>query len=75
MLKGKKGMVVCPAGHTEEELETAGIADSIRTVMLYDRMTHVGMESAELHLLGGCPEEENRKHHLQRAYELGCSLK
>jgi NAD(P)H dehydrogenase (quinone) len=70
-LKGKNGLVICPAGHTEEELEEAGIAESIRKVMLYDRMTHVGMEKAELYLLGGCPEEVNRKKNLERAHQLG----
>ncbi len=70
-LKGKKGLVICPAGHTEEQLEEVGIAESIRKVMLYDRMIHVGMEKAELHLLGGCPEEKKRKNNLERAYQLG----
>ena len=66
--------MICCAGHTEEELEEAGITESIRTVMLYDRITHVGMEEGELHLLGGCPEEENRKNNLERAYQLGRSI-
>jgi NAD(P)H dehydrogenase (quinone) len=73
-LKGKKGLVICCAGHTKEELEEAGIAESIRTVMLYDRMTHVGMEGAGLYLLGGCPEEVNRKNNLAWVYRLGRRL-
>lgn len=74
-LKGKKGMVICPAGHTEEELEEVGILESIRKVMLYDRMTHVGMEQAELYLLGGCPEKENRDKYLEWAYQHGRNFK
>ncbi|MGB9838630.1 NAD(P)H-dependent oxidoreductase [Methanothermobacter sp.] len=37
-------VVLCSAGHTEEQLERTGIAESIRSVMLGDRLLGVDVK-------------------------------
>ncbi len=75
-----KALVICPAGHTEEHLEDTGIAESMRRVMLGDRLLGVGVKEAHLEILGGMVAtilgegEEVRRANLKRAYQLGSSF-
>ena len=58
-----KALVICPAGHTEEHLEETGIAESMRRVMLRDRLLGVGIPKAtRLYQI----LKENGLKHLQR---------
>jgi NAD(P)H dehydrogenase (quinone) len=68
-----KAVVICPAGHTVEHLEETGIAESMRRIMLDDRLLGVGVREARMEILGGMmPKDETyAKEHLDRAYELG----
>ena len=71
-----RALVICPAGHTEEHLEEIGIAQSMRRIMLDDRLLGVGIGRAEMVILGGMtPDvEDTREANLERAYELGKSF-
>jgi NAD(P)H dehydrogenase (quinone) len=68
-----KALVLCPAGHTVEHLEEIGIAESMRRVMLGDRLLGVGVGEARMEILGGMMgnDEAIRKRNLERAYQLG----
>jgi NAD(P)H dehydrogenase (quinone) len=72
-----KALVICPAGHTEEHLEEIGIADSMRRVMVNDRLLGVGVREARMEILGGMVAtvlgegDEVRRGNLERAYALG----
>jgi NAD(P)H dehydrogenase (quinone) len=72
-----KALVICPAGHTVEHLEEIGIAESMRRVMLNDRLRGVGVEDARMEILGGMVAaamgegEQVRRENLDRAYHLG----
>jgi len=72
----KKALVICPAGHTAEHLEEIGIAESMRRVMMHDRLLGVGVKEARIEILGGMvlDDETNRKKNLERAYRLGRDL-
>ena len=72
-VKIKKGLVICPAGHTVEHLEEIGIAESMRRVMLQDRLLGVGVAEARMEILGGMvlDDESYRTANLERAYRLG----
>lgn len=61
------------AGHTEDHLEKIGIADSMRRVMLNDRLLGVGVKLAHMEILSGMMplDDKYREQNLQRAYELG----
>jgi NAD(P)H dehydrogenase (quinone) len=69
----EKALVICPAGHPAEHLEETGIAQSMRCIMLNDRLLGVGVKEAMLEILGGMVEQDPaiRERNLQRAYELG----
>ena len=69
----KKALALCPAGHTVEHLEETGIADSMRRVMLNDRLLGVGVKQAHMEILGGMtpPDDRRRERNLRTAYELG----
>lgn len=69
----EKALVLCPAGHPVEHLEEIGIADSMRRVMLNDRLLGVGVKQAEMEILGGMVENDAsiRNRNLERAYILG----
>jgi NAD(P)H dehydrogenase (quinone) len=69
----EKALVLCPAGHTAEHLEVIGIAESMRCIMLKDRLLGVGVKEARMEILGGMTpaDEAVRKNNLKRAYELG----
>lgn len=69
----EKALVLCPAGHTVEHLEEIGIAESMRCVMLKDRLLGVGVKQARMEILAGTTAggDTLRKNHLKRAYYLG----
>jgi NAD(P)H dehydrogenase (quinone) len=72
----EKAVVVCPAGHPEEFLEETGIAESMRKIILGDRLLGVGVKEARLELLGGQVLDDRaiREKNLRRAYEIGRDL-
>ena len=69
----EKALVLCAAGHTVEHLEETGIAESMRRVMLNDRLLGVGVKGAEMEILGGMVDADDAvcKRNLERAYQLG----
>jgi len=71
-----KALVLCPAGHTVRQLEEIGIAESMRRLMLNDRLLGVGVKEAEMVILGGATLNDKavRDANLERAYELGRSF-
>lgn len=70
-------VILCPAGHTVEDLERTGLAQSMGKIMLEDRMPGLGARKAEMVILGGMtddPNGVNRKRNLERAREVGLNL-
>ena len=69
----KRAVVICSAGHTVEHLEETGIAESMRRIMLEDRLLGVGVKEARMEILGGMMpnDDTNRQANLDRAYGLG----
>jgi len=69
----EKALVLCSAGHTVEHLEETDIADSMRRIMLNDRLLGVGVKQAHMEILGGMMplDDTHREQNLRRAYELG----
>ena len=41
-------LIICPAGHTVEYLEEIGIAESMRKIMISDRLLSVGVQEAKM---------------------------
>lgn len=72
----KKAVVICSAGHTVEHLEEIGIAESMRRVMLNDRLLGIGVKEAMMEILGGMmPQDDSfREENLKKAYNLGRNL-
>jgi NAD(P)H dehydrogenase (quinone) len=72
----QKAVAICTAGHTEEHLEQCGVAESMRKIMLQDRLLGIGVREAGLHILGGMMpgDDSYREANLVKAYELGRSL-
>ena len=72
----EKAVVLCSAGHPIEHLEEIGIAESMRRIMLNDRLLGVGVKAAEMEILGGMmPGDDScRQGNLDRAYSLGRSF-
>jgi len=71
----KAGIVICPAGHPNRLLEETGIAESMRNVMLNDRLAD-RFEYKEMIILGGTLEMEKvREQHLAKAYQKGKRIK
>jgi len=72
-IKTAKALVLCPAGHTVEHLEEIGIAESMRRVMLNDRLLGVGVQQAHMEILGGMTGNDPivRKRNLDKAFQLG----
>lgn len=69
-----KALVLCPAGHTIENLDKTGIAESMRRLYLNDRLRpEVGIARADLVLLAGMTEgdEDMGDRNLAIAYRLG----
>lgn len=69
----EKALVLCSAGHTLEHLEEIGIAQSMRCIMLKDRLSGAGVKQARMEILGGTTggEDTLRQRHLTRVYQLG----
>ena len=71
-----KALVICPAGHPLDHLEETGIAESMRRVMLNDRLLGVGVKKAQMEILGGMinNDPDVRKQNLETAYQLGLNF-
>ena len=69
----KKALVICSAGHTVENLEETGIAESMRCIILKDRLQNVGFTDVNMEILGGMMpgDDQYRIKNLERAYQLG----
>jgi len=72
-IQTQKALALCPAGHTVEHLEETGIAESMRRILLNDRLLGVGVKEAAMEILGGMVGNDPavRKRNLERAYQLG----
>jgi NAD(P)H dehydrogenase (quinone) len=72
----KKAIVICSTGHTLEHLEQIGIAESMKRIMLEDRLLGIGVRQAQMEILGGMmPKDETyRRQNLEKAYHLGRNL-
>ena len=72
-IKPKKALVICTAGHTVEYLEETGIAQSMRCIMLKDRLNNVGFTDVKMEILGGMSDKNNltKRSNLEKAYNLG----
>jgi NAD(P)H dehydrogenase (quinone) len=72
-IKIGKAIVICSAGNPAQQLEETGIAESMRRIMLYDRLLGVGVKEARMEILAGMMPGDNshRGQNLARAYELG----
>lgn len=69
----RKALALCPAGHTDETLDSLGLREAHRRVMIDDRLLGVGIPEARLALLGGLSGNppEVRGRHLTTARDLG----
>jgi NAD(P)H dehydrogenase (quinone) len=69
----EKALVLCPAGHTVEHLEEIGIAESMRRIMINDRLLGAGVKQAHMEILGGMTFDQGlmREQNLERAYQIG----
>lgn len=72
-IKAKNALVVCTAGHPNEYLEQTGIAQSMRTIFLNDRLSGVGIKDTQMEILGGMVSQspDVRRKNLEKAYFLG----
>ncbi|MCK5217168.1 MAG: hypothetical protein KAJ93_05240 [Methanosarcinales archaeon] len=79
MKKLKKAIVLCIAGHTLEHLKEYGHYDSMKTVMLSDRIFDRA-ENKEIIILDGTTKfnselrKSNWNNHLRVAFETGKNL-
>lgn len=69
----QKALVICSAGNTVEYMEELGIAESMRRIMLKDRLLGVGVKEARMEILGGMmpKDDTHRDENLAKAYALG----
>ena len=72
----KKALVLCSAGHSLAHLEKIGIAESMKRIMLDDRLLGVGVKEAQMEILGGMMPKDDRyrQENLEKAYHLGRNL-
>jgi NAD(P)H dehydrogenase (quinone) len=72
----KKALVICSAGHPLEHLEKIGIAESMKRIMLDDRLLGIGVKEAQMEILGGMMPKDKRyrQENLKKAYHLGRNL-
>lgn len=69
------GLVICTAGHPNEFLDEIGIAESMRNVMIDDRLGQRFIKK-EMIILGGTLNKENvRPKHLATVNEIGKKIK
>ncbi|MDR3339820.1 MAG: NAD(P)H-dependent oxidoreductase [Candidatus Symbiothrix sp.] len=74
MKKINYGLVLCTAGHPDDFLKETGIAESMRTAMLVDRLG-VRFERKEMIILSGTLELDKVKNeHLRIAFEIGKNI-
>jgi NAD(P)H dehydrogenase (quinone) len=71
MKKQKLGMVLCTAGHPNGFLDEVGIAESMRKVMVEDRLGQ-RFENKQMIILGGTLDiNKVKEKHLKQAFEIG----
>jgi NAD(P)H dehydrogenase (quinone) len=72
----KKALVICSAGYTLKRLVDAGIAESMKRIMLNNRLLGVGVKEARMEILGGMmPKDDTyRQENLEKTYDLGKNL-
>jgi NAD(P)H dehydrogenase (quinone) len=75
-IKVKKAIVICSAGDPVEHLEKIGIAESMRRIMIGERLLGAGVKEATMEILGGMMPNDNsfRERNLRTAYDLGKNL-
>ncbi|MDR0748050.1 MAG: NAD(P)H-dependent oxidoreductase [Tannerellaceae bacterium] len=74
MKKIKLGLVICTAGHPNEFLDKTGIAESMRNVMLDDRLG-IRFGKKEMIILGGTLElEKVANSHLEKIMNVGINM-
>jgi len=70
----KFGLVICTAGHSNEFLKEIGIAESMRNVMIDDRLGN-RFENKEMIILGGTlDKEKERPIHSQIIDSIGSKI-
>jgi NAD(P)H dehydrogenase (quinone) len=72
-LTTKKALSICTAGDTVNTLERSGVAQSMRHVMVNNRLRGAGVKDVEFVFLGGTATggDEVRNRNLDTAYQLG----
>lgn len=71
----KYGLAVCTAGHTNQQLDEIGIAESMRTVMIDDRLGQ-RFKHKEMIILGGTLDKEKaRSTHAESLSSIGRKIK
>jgi NAD(P)H dehydrogenase (quinone) len=73
MKKQKSGFVICTAGHPLEFLEQNGMAESMRKIMINDRLGP-RFEEKQMIILGGTLDNVVKEDHLTRVFELGKNI-
>jgi NAD(P)H dehydrogenase (quinone) len=74
MKKIKKGLVICTAGHPNDFLDETGISESMRNIMIDDRLG-IRFDKNEMVILGGTLNiDKVKKNYLKRAYEIGKNI-
>ena len=75
-IRPKKALVICSAGHTQEHLQETGIADSMRRIILQDRLQNVGFTDVRMEILGGMMPKDMtcREKNLERVRSLVTAL-
>ena len=69
-----KGLVICPAGHPMSHLVETGVAESMRKIMLEDRLGS-RFERKEMLILDNTLEgDEVKQVHLEKIYQVGLNI-
>jgi NAD(P)H dehydrogenase (quinone) len=73
LVKPKKAIVLCSAGHTNDDLELTGIARSMKCIMIQDRLNNVGICDVKMEIFGGTMNatKEYLNSLLTLAYNIG----
>ncbi len=67
----KYGLILCTAGHPNDFLDSVGLSESMKNIMLEDRLG-IRFEKKEMIILGGTLDlEKVRDKHLETAYQAG----
>lgn len=75
MKKLEYGLVICTAGHPNEFLDSTGISESMKKIMIDDRLGD-RFKKKEMIILGGTLELDKLKdRHKETAYQLGKEIK